>query len=112
MPVIRNKYSEEFKAEAVALMKRDNRSYRQLSEDLGVNSWTLRDWYNDKMAKKQKKKGVQKPHRPNSVKQETDEQRLARLERENARLHRENESLRMDREILKKAAAFFAKESE
>jgi transposase len=112
MPVKRTQYSEEFKAEAVALMKRDNRSYRQLSADLGVNSWTLKDWYNDRMAKKKKRKGVQKAHPPGVVKQETDEQRLARLERENARLQRENESLRMDREILKKAAAFFAKESE
>jgi transposase-like protein len=45
-------------------------------------------------------------------KEETAEQRLSRLERENERLRRENELLRMDREILKKAAAFFAKESE
>jgi transposase-like protein len=34
------------------------------------------------------------------------------LERENAALQKENDTLRMDREILKKAAAFFAKESE
>lgn len=43
--------------------------------------------------------------------EETPEQRVARLERENAALRRENDTLRMDREILKKAAAFFAKES-
>jgi transposase-like protein len=43
---------------------------------------------------------------------ETKEQRMARLERENERLRKENESLRTDREILKKAAAFFAKENE
>jgi transposase len=40
------------------------------------------------------------------------DQKLKRLERENERLRKENDSLRMDREILKKAAAFFAKESE
>jgi transposase len=43
---------------------------------------------------------------------ESAEQRVARLERENGRLRKEVESLKMDREILKKAAAFFAKESE
>jgi transposase len=43
---------------------------------------------------------------------ETPEQRVARLERELDRLRKENESLKTDREILKKAAAFFAKESE
>jgi transposase-like protein len=43
---------------------------------------------------------------------ESAEQRAARLERENQSLREENDSLRMDREILKKAAAFFAKESE
>lgn len=43
---------------------------------------------------------------------ETPEQELARLRRELRTLKRENDQLRMDREILKKAAAFFAKESE
>jgi transposase len=43
---------------------------------------------------------------------ETAEQKLARLERENTALRKEVESLRTDREILKKAAAFFVKESE
>lgn len=43
---------------------------------------------------------------------ESAELKLARLERENQTLRKEIDSLRMDREILKKAAAFFAKESE
>lgn len=42
---------------------------------------------------------------------ETVEKRLARLEAENAALKKENEDLRVDKEILKKAAAFFMKES-
>ena len=36
--------------------------------------------------------------------------RLAEQERELARLRAENATLRMEREILKKAAAFFAKD--
>jgi transposase len=103
------RYSEDFRAEALALIRRRDRSYNQLATDLGVNSWTLRDWYKkDEMAKRTKPaKGAAA-----APKEETAEQRLSRLERENERLRRENESLRMDREILKKAAAFFAKESE
>ena len=111
MRVRQHKYSETFKSEALALIRRDDRSFRQLAEDLGVNSWTLRDWYKkDEMAKKPK--GTKPAQVPSGASNETAEQRLARLERENERLRKENESLRMDREILKKAAAFFAKESE
>ena len=43
---------------------------------------------------------------------ETLEEKVARLERENAQLRKKNDDLEMDRAILKKAAAFFAKESE
>lgn len=111
MRVTRPRYSEEFKSEALALIDRDDRSFQALSEDLGVNVWTLRYWYKRReMAKKTK--GAKKARLPPVPKQETAEQRLARLERENKRLLKENETLRMDREILKKAAAFFAKEGE
>ena len=111
MRATRPRYSEEFKSEALALMDRDDRSFRKLSEDLGVNAATLRYWYTQReMAKK--RKGAKRAQMPLVPKHETDEQRLARLERENKRLLKENETLRMDREILKKAAAFFAKESE
>ena len=111
MRATRVRYGEEFKSEALALMDRDDRSFQALSEDLGVKPSTLRYWYNQReMAKKSK--GAKKAHKPLDPKQETAEQRLARLERENKRLLKENETLRMDREILKKAAAFFAKESE
>jgi transposase-like protein len=52
MRVIRS-YTEQFKSDAVAMVLRGDRSVRQVSEDLGVNHWTLRDWYRaDKMAKK------------------------------------------------------------
>jgi transposase-like protein len=61
------------------------------------------------MAKRTKK--AKTPGRRPPPAGETDDERIARLERENERLHKENESLKMDREILKKAAAFFAKES-
>lgn len=111
MRVVRPTYTEEFRQDAVALLKRTDRSFKQVSEDLGVSTWSLRQWYKDsevpKKSRKQRKAEAAKFHG-----EETPEHKLARLERENAALQKENDALRMDREILKKAAAFFAKESE
>lgn len=74
---------------------------------------TLRDWYNrDEMSKKGKSKGAVKAVPAAVLQDESAKDRMARLERENAALRKEVDSLRMDREILKKAAAFFAKEHE
>lgn len=102
------KYTTEFRAEAVALLERDDRTIQQVADDLGVSYNTLSYWYKSaRMAKKRKKLTEAKADAA-----ETEKQKLARLERENAALRRENESLKMDREILKKAAAFFAKENE
>lgn len=108
---VRPRYTEEFRRDAIALMRSTDRSFSELASDLGVSSWTLRQWY----------KGVEVPKKSRKQRKadtaaqpgdESTEQRLARLERENQTLRKENDSLRMDREILKKAAAFFAKESE
>jgi transposase-like protein len=71
----------------------------------------LRGWCKrDAMAKR--KKAARTAPASESNGSEDAQQKLRRLERENEKLRRENETLRMDREILKKAAAFFAKESE
>jgi len=114
---VRPSYSPEFRADAVELLRRSDRSIRQVADDLGISDETLRDWYKrDEMRKKAKRRdkvppvGTMVP--PDALKDETTKDRVARLERENAALRKENDSLRMDREILKKAAAFFAKENE
>lgn len=88
-------YTEEFKAEVVALCEKGDRSCRQVAEDLGVKYQTVCTWV--QRAKKQKK----------------DPGSLAPSEREELiRLRKENARLRMEREILKKAAAFFASENQ
>jgi transposase len=111
MRVRRPTYTAEFKADAVELLHTTERTLGQVAKDLGVSYWSLREWYRKaEMAKKQKVGAV--PRRPRPAAEETAEQRLLRLEREVATLRKENESLKMDREILKKAAAFFAKENE
>ena len=104
-------YTEEFKNGAVNLLKESDRTFKDVADSLGVSIWSLREWYSrGEMAKKPKKGRPRKP--PQLPTEETAEQKLTRLERENATLRKENDSLRMDREILKKAAAFFAKENE
>ncbi len=101
-------YSEEFRADAVALCERGDRTLRQVAEDLGVSHWTVREWVRKKeMAQRRSKVTAEKPPA-----KESDGEKARRLEREVGRLKRENERLQQDREILKKAAAFFAKESE
>ncbi|MDO9440072.1 MAG: transposase [Beijerinckiaceae bacterium] len=113
-------YTNEFKTEAVALARRDDRTFRELAEDLGVSVWTLRHWYKmDEMAKRKTKKADAVRPAVLAPESESLKERAARLERELAaakRLSAAQEkkiaSLETDREILKKAAAFFAKESE
>ena len=111
MRATRPTYSQEFKNDAVTLLRTSDRSFKQVAEDLGVSIFSLREWYRDsEVPKKSKKKAstaaVSSPHA------ESGEAELARLRRENQSLRKEVESLKTDREILKKAAAFFAKESE
>jgi transposase len=104
-------FTQEFKEDAVRLVERSGRSYTQVSADLGVSYWTLRNWYKDLRMGKRSKKGSSTKAAAAPL-GETLEEKVQRLERENAQLRKERDSLAMDRAILKKAAAFFAKESE
>jgi transposase len=109
------RYDAVFRAEAVALLDRTDRSVTQVAESLGMPAGTLYRWYDQEMARRRAKPkvGSSTPAVPGSIAPpaETVEEKLARLERENAALRKENEDLKVDRDILKKAAAFFAKES-
>lgn len=107
-------YSPEFRADAVALMRRRDCSYREVSEELGVNQHTLRSWYMADVARKKKTKRPKGTLARNHEAPvgETPEERVDRLERENEKLRKKVDRLEEDRAILKKAAAFFAKESE
>ena len=95
MPRTRPPYPEEFRREAIELARISSKSHRQIAEDLGISDVTLRTWI--KQAERDEGK------RPDGL--STDER--AELQR----LRRENQTLRMEREILKKAAAFFARET-
>jgi transposase len=105
-------YDEDFKRDAVRLLDRSERSWARISSDLGVPIGTLRRWYKELgMGKRSKRNSTGKAAAAPPA-SETLEEKVARLERENAHLRKKNDDLEMDRAILKKAAAFFAKESE
>jgi len=109
-----NRYDDAFREGALGLLARTGRSIPAVAADLGIPVATLRHWYNVGMARSRKPKHVlPTPSSSTSAPpNETLQQKVARLERENEELRRANAELEMDRAILKKAAAFFAKESE
>jgi transposase len=95
--VRRKKHSEEFKVEAVRLLlNRGDRTVAEIAENLGVNANQLHRW------RTRYEKAV---INPGQHARETAEQAEIR------RLKKEVDHLKMEREILKKATAFFAKES-
>jgi transposase len=95
VPKTRPAYPDEFRREAVQML-RAGRTPRELAESLGVSEQTLRNWRRqDQRDRRERDDGPRSDER--------DE--LRRLRRENARLKQE-------RDLLKRAAAFFAAETE
>jgi transposase len=88
----RRKFSKEFKRESVRLFQSSGKSLSRVAHEIGVGPNVLRSW--EQMVRGEEKTGLT-----------TDE--LAEL----ARLRKDNDRLKMEVEILKKATAFFAKES-
>jgi transposase len=88
------RYSKEFKKEAVQLLRSSDRSIPQLAKELGVSDGSLRNWLKQADIDEGKTEGL------------TTEER-----QELTRLRREVKILQQEREILKKAAAFFAREN-
>ena len=107
----RRTYDRSFREDSLSLLSRSDRPLAVIAHDLGISPSTLRYWYEADMAKKGKKvRGAKLPVGDPAA--ESPEEKVARLETEVAVLRQENEELKLDRAILKKAAAFFAKESE
>ncbi|MES1187522.1 MAG: transposase, partial [Myxococcales bacterium] len=56
MRVTRPTYTEEFRQDAVALMRGTDRSFKQVAADLGVSEWSLRQWYKGSEVPKKSRK--------------------------------------------------------
>jgi transposase len=93
----RRHFTREYKAEAVRLCKVGDRSIRQVAEDLDLTETSLRQWV--------KQADIDAGNGPPEALTTAEREELTRLRKQVKRLE-------MEREILKKAAAFFAKESE
>ncbi len=87
-----SKYPPEFQRDAVAMVLDEHRSIADVARATGVNEGTLGNW----AAKGRRERG-------GPVGLDADER---------AELRAENAQLRMERDLLKRAAAFFARETE
>ena len=93
----RKQYTKEFKKEAVELVTKENYTVVQAAKSLDINVNMLARWRREYLAKeKQAFPGT--GHQPSEIE-------------ELNRLREENRRLKIEKEILKKAAAFFARES-
>ena len=92
---VKTKYNTEFKERAVKMVISSDKSTAQIAKDLGIKTTTLYSWVN-------KIKSADVPATEQGNEQMFDE--LVRLKKELA-------EVKEQRDILKKATAYFAKES-
>ena len=90
-------YTEEFRRDAVELLRSSGRPVKQVARELGVNVNSLRTWRNRILGQSAGDKA-----RAGASAEE--------LLEENKRLQRENEYLRRQRDILKKAASILSED--
>ena len=95
-PRPRRSFTPEFKAEIVELCQRGDRSIGQVAKDFDLTETAVREWV--------KQAGCDAGTRQDGGLTSAERQELAELRRENRRL-------REDVEILKRATAFFVKET-
>lgn len=89
-------YSKEFKVEALRLLETPNMTVAQAARNLGVAGSQLYKWRRELGEK--------------AIGAFPGKGKLSPQDDQLRRLKRENDQLRMERDILKKAAAYFAKE--
>jgi transposase len=90
----RRSFTAEFKAQTVELVRTSGKSVAEVSRDLDLTETAVRRWVAQAEIDAGRREGLTTGERE-----------------ELSRLRRENRVLREEREILRKAAAFFAKET-
>jgi transposase len=96
----RSKYPAEFRAHAVELWRTSGKSQRAVAVELGISNELLRQW-------------VRKAEADEGTGAAGGTGALTATEREELRhLRAEVKTLRMERDLLKKAAAFFARDND
>ena len=93
----RQKFTPEFKSDAVKLVIKNCYTGHEVARRLGIGASNVTRWVRECRDEHESRNRGEKPRRE--------------LEAEIKRLEKENKRLQMEREILKKATAFFAKES-
>jgi transposase-like protein len=91
----RRKFSTEFKRDAVEIVNSSDKPIAEVARELGIYDSTLGAWVKQDEINRGEREGLTSGERA----------RLSELERENARL-------RMERELLKRAVAFWVRESD
>ncbi len=89
----RRKFTDEFKAETVKLIRGSGRTVGSVARELSLTETAVRNW-------------VKQAEASGSADTLSTDEKV-----ELRRLRKENQELRMEKEILRKATAFFAKES-
>jgi len=97
----RRQYTSEFKQEAVRLSQESGKSLAQVARELGVRADLLQKW----------KRQVEQGNGLSGAAVFPGPGKLPPQEEELRRLRKEVETLRQERDFLKRAAAYFAKES-
>jgi transposase len=87
----RRRFTDEFKAETVKLVKQSDRTMSAIATELGISAKSVGEW-------------VRNAADSNEFMSEDERVELKRLRKENS-------ELRMEKEILRKATVFFAKEN-
>jgi transposase len=92
-----SKYPEEFRRETVRLVLTTDKSMAEVARDLDINYKTLGNWVRSEQYREVR------DAQPGAI-SESERSELKRL-------RSENKELKVEREILRKAAAYFAKET-